>query len=162
MAEIEVKGLRELGEALKNFGPVLAKKYLRRATYEAAKVIEADAESRAPVRTGTLKSKIAIFRRKSDENSAMYAVGVRPVKLSRKVKKVLRILRKANGTRTSIDGDAFYWRFLEFGTAKMAARPFLRPAFEAQKAAAIDAFAKSLADGVEKASLDVAGNRGTF
>lgn len=32
--------------------------------------------------------------------------------------------------------DAFYGRFLEFGTSKMAAQPFLRPAFEAKKAAA--------------------------
>ncbi|MNT67142.1 hypothetical protein D3C72_2052590 [compost metagenome] len=37
--------------------------------------------------------------------------------------------------------EAFYGRFLEFGTSKMAAQPFLRPAFEAKKgpaAAAVD------------------------
>lgn len=27
-------------------------------------------------------------------------------------------------------GDTYYWRFLEFGTSNMAARPFLRPAME--------------------------------
>ena len=27
-------------------------------------------------------------------------------------------------------GDAFYWRFLEFGTAKMAPHPFVRPAMK--------------------------------
>ncbi|URF02967.1 MULTISPECIES: HK97-gp10 family putative phage morphogenesis protein [Cupriavidus] len=32
--------------------------------------------------------------------------------------------------------EAFYGRFLEFGTSKMAAQPFLRPAFEAKKGAA--------------------------
>ena len=35
--------------------------------------------------------------------------------------------------------DAFYARFVEFGTVKMAARPFLRPAFEAKKGEAVDA-----------------------
>lgn len=27
-------------------------------------------------------------------------------------------------------GDTYYWRFLEFGTSKMRARPFFRPAVE--------------------------------
>ena len=35
--------------------------------------------------------------------------------------------------------DAFYARFVEFGTVKMAARPFMRPAFEAKKGEAVDA-----------------------
>ena len=28
--------------------------------------------------------------------------------------------------RVEIDGDAYYWRFLEYGTVNMAARPFIR------------------------------------
>lgn len=27
-------------------------------------------------------------------------------------------------------GDAFYWRFLEYGTSRMAPRPFVRPAMK--------------------------------
>ena len=27
-------------------------------------------------------------------------------------------------------GDAFYWRFLEYGTAKMSPRPFVRPSMK--------------------------------
>jgi HK97 gp10 family phage protein len=37
-------------------------------------------------------------------------------------------------------GDTFYWRFLEFGTSNMAARPFLRPAMDQQAGAASDTF----------------------
>lgn len=33
--------------------------------------------------------------------------------------------------------EAFYGRFVEFGTSKMAANPFLRPAFEAKKKDAV-------------------------
>jgi HK97 gp10 family phage protein len=32
--------------------------------------------------------------------------------------------------RVEIQGDAFYWRFLEYGTIHMKARPFVRPAAE--------------------------------
>jgi HK97 gp10 family phage protein len=38
--------------------------------------------------------------------------------------------------------EAFYGRFIEFGTSKMSARPFLRPAYEAKRrdaASAVDA-----------------------
>ena len=34
---------------------------------------------------------------------------------------------------------AFYGRFLEFGTVKMAAKPFIRPAYDTKKAAALQA-----------------------
>lgn len=34
------------------------------------------------------------------------------------------------GDKSAPGGDTFYWRFLEFGTEKMGARPFLRPALE--------------------------------
>lgn len=37
-------------------------------------------------------------------------------------------------------GDTFYWRFVEFGTEKTAARPFLRPAMENNTQAATDEF----------------------
>jgi phage protein, HK97 gp10 family len=32
--------------------------------------------------------------------------------------------------RITIDAGAFYWRFLEYGTVKMTARPFIRPSTE--------------------------------
>jgi HK97 gp10 family phage protein len=52
--------------------------------------------------------------------------------------------RSAEGLRATYlvtwSKDAFYGRFLEYGTSKMAARPFLRPAYDATKAAAAQAF----------------------
>jgi len=33
-----------------------------------------------------------------------------------------------------VDPSAFHWRFQEYGTVRMAARPFLRPAAEAEQA----------------------------
>jgi HK97 gp10 family phage protein len=157
MATVTVTGLEQLGRALKAFPEVIAKKYLRRATYTAAAVIEADAISRAPVNTGALRDHIAIFKRASDDNSAHYAIGIRGIRLNRKMKKVLRIIRRQNGGgRTQVEGDVFYWRFVEFGTSKMSARPFLRPAFESQKMNAIEVFKTTLADGVAAAAAEAA------
>lgn len=39
-------------------------------------------------------------------------------------------------------GDTFYWRFLEYGTSKMPAQPFMRPAIEQTAQQATDEFVK--------------------
>jgi HK97 gp10 family phage protein len=75
----------------------------------AADVIEKSAfavaqrmRSLVPVRTGKLKSRIAST-----------ATGL-------------------NGRVGFSDRDAFYWKFVEYGTVRMPARPFVRPAAEAE------------------------------
>lgn len=45
-------------------------------------------------------------------------------------------------------GDTYYWRFLEFGTSKMAAQPFLRPAMEITQIT--QAFTDAFAEAVDK------------
>ena len=41
---------------------------------------------------------------------------------------------ESNGKNSSANpDDPYYWRFVEFGTSKMPAKPFLRPAFTAKK-----------------------------
>ena len=47
---------------------------------------------------------------------------------------------------------AFYGRFVEFGTAKMAAKPFLRPAFDAAQPRAVAAVNAVLAAEMKKAA----------
>jgi HK97 gp10 family phage protein len=42
-----------------------------------------------------------------------------------------------------------WWWWIEFGTAKQPAQPFLRPAFEAQKVAALEAFKKTVASEID-------------
>lgn len=155
--EVRVDGLAELGEALKQFPEKLGQKYLRKATFAAANVIKEDAIARAPVRSGQLQEHIAVFRRPDDPSTAHYAIGVRGIKLNRKLKKIASKLRKIAGVKhLDIAGDVYYWRFLEFGTSKMAARPFMRPAFEAQKENALEVFRVALADGVQAAADEVA------
>lgn len=47
--------------------------------------------------------------------------------------------------------DGFYGRFYEFGTATTAAKPFLRPAFDAKKEESIAILKEKLAANIEKA-----------
>lgn len=47
--------------------------------------------------------------------------------------------------------EAFYARFVEFGTSKMAARPFLRPAYDAARAQALQAVKQRMQQEVAKA-----------
>ena len=56
---------------------------------------------------------------------------------------------RTTGKKPLPGGDTYYWRFLEFGTAKVAARPFLRPAM-GQGQAAIDAFAQQMDKRLDK------------
>lgn len=46
---------------------------------------------------------------------------------------------------------AFYGRFVEFGTSKMAAKPFLRPAYDAARAKALQAVKARMNEEVKKA-----------
>lgn len=62
--------------------------------------------------------------------------------------------RKGLGGKASARNpfDPFYWRFLEFGTRKMPRRPFILPAFEANKDAALAAFKRRLAARIAQAN----------
>ena len=52
--------------------------------------------------------------------------------------------------------DAFYGRFFEFGTPNMAAKPFLRPAFDAKKEEAVEILKAKLTANIDKARAKAA------
>jgi HK97 gp10 family phage protein len=132
--KIKVEGLAELDRKLRSLGPKIARSALRSSLNAAAQVIKKDAILRAPVLTGRLAKKaIYVTRSRSSATPTkeVYVVGVRQWKRGGKV--------KAYGPQ-----DAFYWRFLEFGTKHIAARPFLVPAFETKKQEAFERFKQKL------------------
>jgi HK97 gp10 family phage protein len=53
------------------------------------------------------------------------------------LKAAIEASRVVNGLsgRVGVTKDAYYWRFVEFGTVHRAARPFFRPAAEAEREA---------------------------
>jgi HK97 gp10 family phage protein len=158
--EWKIEGLRELGEALKLFPEKIAGKIMRAAVSSGAAVVRDDAKRRAseyreprtacvggsswdiegkipaPIRTGTLARAVSMkHARGGNTYNEAYEVYVRSARTDKKV--------KAYGKY-----DAYYWRFVEFGTVKMTKRPFMRPAFEAKKHAAAEEIRRILAAAV--------------
>ena len=54
------------------------------------------------------------------------------------------------GSASNPGGDTWYWRLLEFGTSKMAARPILRPIVDQAGQKAIDVFARKFNEVIDR------------
>lgn len=135
---IQIRGGEELAAALESLGPAMEKKILRSAMREAAKPMLADAKRRAPVLTGAMRKSLKIKAMKRRSNGQ---VGV--------------VIATEKGF---FKGETFYGAFHEFGTKKMPARPFIRPAFEANKAQAIRIVGEAIKIGLE----DITSGKATF
>lgn len=148
-----VSGMRQLAERLRALPEKLATKHLRGAVLAGTKVIHEEAVAQAPWRTGLLKGSISI--RYASEYSkpgvrATYHIGVRDSGKRKYANNRKNRNRGRAGQSYTIQGGAFYWRFVEFGTSRMRAQPFMRPAFESKKHAAVDAIAARLRAGLAK------------
>ena len=113
MIAVDIEGDREIKRALTELAPREARNVLRRTTLAATRKLRDDARRRAPKDQGVLRRAI---RAKRDRG--------RPGSIEASV-----IITHGGDARF----DAFYWRFLEYGTQKQSARPFMQPTFEAGK-----------------------------
>ena len=104
MITAEWVGLKEANAALKRL-PEHVKPAVQQVMDVTAFQVSRGAQSRAPRRTGVLVKSI---QWQSRPRSLSAVVGVLP--------------------------EAFYWKFLEYGTVKMGSRPFMRPAAVAMEA----------------------------
>lgn len=55
------------------------------------------------------------------------------------------------GSHDNPGGDTFYWRFVEFGTSRVAARPFMRPAMAQSVSEATDTFVTEYEKAIDRA-----------
>lgn len=101
------------------------------------------------VLTRALLENIAAKReRNPTPGTVRFSVGVRHGKKAKNARKSVTY----SGTKKSVsyENDPFYWFMLEFGTSKMKAKPFLRPAFEGQKEKAVNTIAQRLRRNLER------------
>lgn len=98
--------------------------------------------------SGALLENIAIKRNKTGPDKIQYNVGVRHGSKAKRAREIVRY----RGTKKKVryENDPFYWWFHEFGTSKMPARPFMRPAFEANVENVKQAMTKRLRSSIER------------
>lgn len=135
MASVQIR-VRGLEQALQRLDAATSESALRSAAFAGAAVFKEEVIARAPVGTGLLKSQIITAHAKDKSSGAQsqtYVVRVRGGKYAN----TRANRRKGRVGQESGTGDAYYWRFLEYGTAKAAARPFIRPSWEARRAHAL-------------------------
>ncbi|NCV88474.1 MAG: HK97 gp10 family phage protein [Oxalobacteraceae bacterium] len=147
---VSIEGLAQLDRALRELPQRIANRGLRASVYAGAKVIRDEARSRAPKAAqslgpkqpppGTLKRSVMMkhIRELSGSGRQTFYVLVRQGRKYRN-----------QGRRGNLSQDAWYWRFVEFGTRKMRARPFLRPALEFRRREAVDAIKERLLQLIE-------------
>ena len=116
-----------LQEQIEQFAGDIVEKALRPAAFAASKVIYSELQMRVPVgETGNLKNSIYQYHNEklSKDGSQVYSVGVNK--------------RKAT-----------HWHFLEYGTIRQVARPFIAPTYDAKILEAMEAARVRLGEKLE-------------
>jgi len=142
---VTLSGFDEIQEGLRSFPARLGESALRKAAVAGARLIRDEAVLLAPEKKGILKRSIIVkhIDEASDgANHQTYYVTIR------------QGIWFKDGKKVNSD-DAYYWRFVEYGTAKSAAHPFMRPAFDGRIDAAFDAMRISLSDSVYQVFSDM-------
>lgn len=143
--KVKVEGLRELGLAMRALGNDMAQRIAVSATGAGAQIIKKKAVrnivSSPAVDTGSLRDAVIVKKiPKSQTNlTSEHIVTVRGK--SKRGKK--------SKTKQSIAPHASW---IEFGTVRMPAEPFLRPAFDTEKENAVAAIAAKLKQRIDKAN----------
>jgi len=158
MAEVRIAGLKQLLAGLAQLPEQLGKGAIYAALGGAGKAVKDEAVAIARARfnagysTGVVAKAIRFQRSKINRGQrGLWEVIVRVKPLS----KSMRRKSKAAGIRID-PRDPFYWRYLEFGTSRMRARPFMRPGFEGSKDRQIALIQSRMRSGIERAARRIA------
>jgi HK97 gp10 family phage protein len=156
---VRIHGLTGIEAKIKLLNKRLAKKVLSKALTKGARPIVARARSLVPVDTGFIKRAIGARARRNPDGARRDVGVLSDIKgggLSRSNARASKspIKRRGKSKSSGLQGfknsPTFYWRFLEFGTARMSAKPFLRPAFEGTKFDADAIIRREILIGIEQ------------
>ncbi|WP_372804376.1 HK97-gp10 family putative phage morphogenesis protein [Paracoccus seriniphilus] len=138
---IDVEGFAELEKALDNLSKSAGKAVLRRALKKAAQPTADLARSMAPVKTGKLAKSVIVGTRLDGRQARIHRRMFRDDKAAVEMFVGPSYLRGDGGR---------HGHLVEFGTSKMAARPFMRPAWDQDKHAMLERLSDELWAELEK------------
>lgn len=121
---IAFAGFKELDADFKLLSNAEQRKVSKKAVRAGAVVFRDAVRANAPVRSGVLKRSISVDTVKGSPTAGV---------------KFKKVIVKKKGKKGKHKSTPFYWYFLENGTSKMSAQPFVRPAFDANVKNAEDA-----------------------
>jgi HK97 gp10 family phage protein len=137
---LSVMGLQDLQADLDRLAKATSGKIARKAVLAGARVARDKAREAAPVLTGDLKSGIVAVSVRQRDTPGAVAAGVR-----------VRSGGKKHKRNKDAKGDPFYWKFLELGTSRLQAAPFIRPSWDSNLARIESAVSTAIADGIDQA-----------
>lgn len=148
---VTIRGQAELTAAFKHLDYAIKFKIGNHATLSGASAVRASIQRQVPVSRqgskiggvnitpGNLRRNIVVRRVKDTDSDlfSQYDIAVRaPRRLNAKQKATGRV-------------GAYYWRYVEFGTSKMGARPFMRKGAAAARAEAVERIKAVLLAGIQ-------------
>jgi len=130
-ASFKMLGLAELNKELKKIPEEFRVKNLASSTRAASVVFVKKAKSNVKKDSGSLESAIRTQKKKSHSKwLSKYQVNINP--------------RRKKSALSLGNGSIYYGHMIEDGTSKMAAQPFMRPAFSSEKENSVRQFSKTL------------------
>lgn len=154
----EFKNAAELERTLRQLPAKLQKRAVKSALRKGATVIKKAAQKNAKrfddqATANKVWKEITVRAGSRSENrrakGTVMHVGVKGGAKRYVDNKANRRLGRVGGSYEG-PGAVYYWRFLEFGTAKMRAQPFMRPAMSEHWQQAMDAVSKALEVAIAK------------
>lgn len=146
---IKVKGMAELLEQLTQLEATLAAKALAKAARKAFAPVLAAAKAMCPKDSGALADSLAIKVEKPSSGDAVVKVGIR---IGAGHGAQQRIAAAAFGEAQSLElPPARRWHFVELGTSRSAAHPFLRPALDSEAGTVVGLLKEELRKEIAKA-----------
>ena len=124
--DFRIEGLEHLESQFDRLADTSKKKVMMKALNAGIAPIKKEAKANAPVDKGVLKSQIRSKQMKYTEKPA---VGI------------------------YVSGKAYYWYFVENGTSKMAATPFLRPAVDSMHEEGVNKFKEKWKAEIDKVMI---------
>lgn len=146
---VKIEGLDDVLRRLNLLDKRLRGRASRNAASAGARVIRDEAKARAPVDTGLLKKNIVIKKLRG-RNKLEYMYGVGYLSKQAQYSNTAANRRKGRVGESYWESGQFYAIFPEFGTSKMPAKPYLRPAFEAKKMEAVRVVEARLKEELDK------------